>query len=717
MRFWSCPFHTARIYSYLKGLSLQASEQEKMSDSEIFSSERSAAILQSVKTVGLNIVGLLQKRSLLKSLAFFRDDICSVFIPKIEQMLIIIFILTIFSTFAQTQPSLQLTFSRQNNFTYSTRYGFNDKFQHKKHQFEVLSHHDHLLNSSLENPFVQVFFKNQLNYQYKIHKKWALASVLEADNFVQNQTHRVSVYAGASYQPNEKFVITPLIGYSWDYLSKRLNQGISPALKLRYAYAWKDGLATENQLFIRTKYLQPRHQRNILLKSAWQQSFGKFGNMGFSLVAGSNEMDNFKAKSVEKIQSDTLNPNFMMQYFITPTLSFESENVLNLTRRRFRYVNVDTSNAEFNNLQFSQNEINLRQKVQLKLKKIQAEFQYLYDYSNRRYAVENNKQLIANEYERLQNQEKQKDFLRQGNAFDLKFVYFLKEQNYFTLTGNNRYVMYDTPSNENFDDHDELNYGLSLEWNYRWNQKFITHYQLNGSVRKYAFLYKERSQDNYTQRNLRLAFDYQWAFAPKWLLSGEQFIYVTYNVKDFQDANFTDRSTRNLESRMNLSYLKSEKWQHALSIYRKETHLSYLNWDRFSETALDTTINWVIEQKNTINLLNIKEKGKLAFEFGYKHFQLMRHQNTSMINIRNVLEPINLHIRNFQTGAITGVRWYGKSQNTLNVLIWWQYQYLDNRYRSINAFSGFNNNYQESELQKVGRFFRPFADASMSFWF
>ncbi|MFN0201553.1 MAG: hypothetical protein ACKVTZ_08530 [Bacteroidia bacterium] len=78
------------IYSQIEDLSLRASEQEKTERSEVFSSERSEAILQRVKTVGLRLVGLLplqgrRQRSLLKSLAFFRNDNDSFFISKNEK--------------------------------------------------------------------------------------------------------------------------------------------------------------------------------------------------------------------------------------------------------------------------------------------------------------------------------------------------------------------------------------------------------------------------------------------------------------------------------------------------------------------------------------------------------------------------------------------------------------------------------------------------------
>jgi hypothetical protein len=105
-----------------------------------------------------------------------------------------------------------------------------------------------------------------------------------------------------------------------------------------------------------------------------------------------------------------------------------------------------------------------------------------------------------------------------------------------------------------------------------------------------------------------------------------------------------------------------------------------------------------------------EKKGTIFLDFGYKHFMLYRYQNTSMLNLQNMLKPINLHLHNVQTGAITGGRFLGTKGHSLECFVWWQYQHTRNKYYQISQFAGFNSNYKEVDLQKVNSKFRPFVE-------
>ena len=227
-------------------------------------------------------------------------------------------------------------------------------------------------------------------------------------------------------------------------------------------------------------------------------------------------------------------------------------------------------------------------------------------------------------------------------------------------------------------------------------------------MRQYAFLFRERSQDNYTQRTLRMEFDYRWQALDNLTISGEQYIYVTYNVKDFPDLNLTDRSTRNMESLMEIDYRPSRKLDSELKMYRKQIHVSYLNWDAFTETTLDTTTTWIIEQTNRIQLQLPWESSRLILDVGYKHFTQTRFQNTSMNSLQNILTPINLHIRSHQTGPVTGFRWFHKKPAQIELSLWWQLQYQDFRYQELSKLSNLSTSYREEDLLKAKINFRPF---------
>ncbi len=609
------------------------------------------------------------------------------------------------------QPNLQLAFSRQNNFSYSTQLDFAYELQKGHYRLDLSFHHDHLLNSARQdNPFVQFYIRSNIWQYYDLSRRFALASWIESDQFLHTQNQRYSLYVGAEYKPVPQVRIVPLLGYSWDYRDGLLDQGISPALKVDIRHKWEDGLSTQTDVLVRYKDISPRQQRNIHVRSEWAYAFEDQAQISFGLKAGSNEIDDYRSGSVERIISDTLNPVLRMRNKLLPGLFWETENQMLLTKRSFLYEPFAANEAEFNSLRFGQTEFYTLQKIAYAKKRLRAYFSYEYEYIVRRYDLQNSLQLSETDFERLRDREKQKDYLRNLNAFELFVDYQLTQRHQLRLQGSNRYLQYDTPSEESYDDHDELNYGLGLEWKTRWSRKFQTRYKLSGQQRQYAFLFKERSQDNYTQRALRLEFGFQWEPLPRLSLKGEQDLYVTYNVKDFEDRNRTDRSTRNLESRFEARYKPHSKWDVQLSYYRKETHVSYLNWELFTETTLDTNRIQILEISNSLQMKSPWKKARLFAELGYKHFEQSRFQNTAMLDLENKLVPINLRNRTIQTGPQTGMRLMLRGGAGIEFSVWWQYQVQDFRFDVVERFLTLSASYRQKDLEEVKTAFRPFVN-------
>ena len=568
--------------------------------------------------------------------------------------------------------------------------------------------HDNLFNSRISNPLVQFYIGNRLWQYYQVKPKWEAASWLETDQFFNTSNQRYSIYLGARYKPLPYLSITPLIGYSWDYRSEILDQGFSPALRLKSNYEWKDGSILQTQVLLRTKYINPRHQRNLQLRTYWAKTFSEFSGISLGLRAGSNEMDNYKSKSVEQIKADTISTQLGLRYRLMPGVFWESDNEFTLSQRQFDYKRFNTSEVEFNDLSFQQTEVYSRQKLSFAFDKLNGLFNYEYTYLGRGYELENSKLLPEREFDRLLNRERQKDYFRKRTNLELYLNYVFNPKHTLSITGTNRYLQYDTPSEDNFDDHDELSYALSGELKSSWSRRLFTRYKLIGLVRQYAFLFRERSQDNYTQRTLRMEFDYRWQALNNLTFSGEQYIYVTYNVKDFPDLNLTDRSTRNMESLLEIDYRHSRNLDSELKLYRKQIHVSYLNWDLFTETTLDTTTTWIFEQTNKIQLKLPWESSRLILDVGYKHFTQTRFQNTSMTSLQNILTPINLHFRSHQTGPVTGFRWFHKKPAQIELSLWWQLQYQDFKYHELGKLSNLSTNYREEDLLKTEISFRPF---------
>ena len=196
---------------------------------------------------------------------------------------------------------------------------------------QIRANHDVLVNPSrTDNPFVQLYFRTSFWQFYQIRKKWELASWFEADQFLNTGNQRYSLYAGATYYPASFMSVTPIFGYSWDYRSKILDQGVSPGILFRIRNKREDGLETRTDIFARNKYINPRHQRNIQIRSEWAKTFDNSAGFSLEIEGGSNEMDDYTSQSIEKIKADTISGRLGLQYQIFKGLFWESENQLTL---------------------------------------------------------------------------------------------------------------------------------------------------------------------------------------------------------------------------------------------------------------------------------------------------------------------------------------------------------------------------------------------------
>ncbi len=622
-----------------------------------------------------------------------------------------------FSPLLAQQPDIQLNIRRQNNFSYHSKVLFNLQRSKGPYELDIKLSHDNILNTSRQqDQFVQAFIHASVWQYYRLSPKLKAATWIEYDHFLTNNNFRLSTYGGLTYTPFPQLQLTPLLGFSWDQRSMILDRGFSPALMIASQHSWSDGLNMRTQLFARTKNLAPRQQRNLSIRSEWTRSFAPYADLAFQLRGGSSEIDDYRANMIERILSDTLNPQLRLRYQFQPNLYWDSENTLSLTQRQFKYDLFENQALTRNDLSFAQSELFSRQKLSYGNKRFGASFLYEYQSLNRRYELENTLELTRNAFEQQLNRERQKDFIRELNKLEVQINYQIHPRHGLKLIGSNRYLTYDTPSENNFDDHDELNYGLNTEWRAQWSKNFSTAYRVLGNVRKYAFLFGERSQDNYTQYSLRMEFDYQWQPLNKVRVKGSQYVYVSYNVKDFEDFNRTDRSTRNLETHLTMNAQPQKKWEMELNLYRRETHVSYINWEAFTETTLDTTTTYNISYTNTLQIKSPWENIRLFLDMGYQHLSLSRKFNTSMTNLSNILVPINLQTRTFQTGPRTGFNLFRRNPASIQVNVWWQLQYQDNLFQEIPAFTSLSASFREEALRKVRRDFRPFFNLRLNFW-
>lgn len=628
---------------------------------------------------------------------------------------------------AQQEKSMaRLSFDRQNDFTFSTLLDARYALEKGRYSLDLTLNHSNIYNTSREdNRFVQMYFHTDIWQYFRLKQRLDLASWIETDQYINNQNEKISFYGGVRYKPWDFLHITPLMGYTWDtrtaFLGRstptiQVDPGITPALFITSSHEWADNLKMQTRLIARYKHITPRRQHNVVLDHDWTKRFLEGVTLAAGLHLSSHELDDYQGNSVKRILSDTILPHIDLGYEFFPGLEWRSSNSLLLHRRRFLFHNLALSMPEENNLTFQGVEISTLQQVSLLHKHIRASGSYEFLFSSREYSLENNLGLNTSDFEAQVEREQQKDFLKNYQKVETAVEFPLRRQT-LELRSTNQYLQYNTQSETNYDDRDELSWVVASKWKSAWARNFFTAFTLQGNYRHYAFLFKEKSQDNYIQRSLRLDFDFGWDIT-QWLrVEGQQAIYVTYNVKDFTDFNKTDRSTRNLESNFKAIWKPSRKLQVEANFRRKETHQSYLNWEAFSETTLDTNRILTMDHKYRVFFEQKGRDSQWYVEGGYKHFDQTKRFKANMVGIDNFLKAISLRQISLQSGPLLAIGYRNRHQSTLDIGCWLQVQIHKNRYQVLATDQIFGTAQQEAELQKTAVEFRPYPTARIHFYF
>lgn len=612
-------------------------------------------------------------------------------------------------------PGLSIRFSRQNNFTWLSNHDFNYKLKRDRYRMDLRIHHDNIYNSSVtQNRFFQFYFNSSFWQYFRIAEKLEATTWLETDQFMNSNNEKYNVYGGVSWSPNASVRITPLIGYTVDRRDTAYDHGPTGAVLVQVDHRTKDDLRVFLKALARYKWIQPRRQRNIRLEHFWRKVFAGQSKLSAELNASSHELDNYQGLSVQRIISDTVAPGINLDYQIMKGLVWSSENQLMLFQRFFKYQTLRPGNAEFNDISYRGFNVRSFQQLSLVTEKLNVLGYYEYRFQNRFYEVENSRDdpeaIFQNQIER----EKGKDFVRNIHRLEFNSNLRVSERHVVNARYTAQYMQYDTPGLNNFDDRDELSYVAVVGIRTKWNRRFSTNFRMLGNYRHLAFLFAEKSQDNYIQRSLRFDHGYIWDIHQKVRLEGSNAVYVTYNVKDFEDFNLTDRSTRNLETNVKLTVRPIRDLTSRIMLNRKIMHQSYLNWVAFSETTLDTTYFMVFEQSNRYEFRLEKKRLVLNLEVGVKHYRQAKRLQSTMYDEQGNVVPIFLKQINMQTGPIIQFGFRNAKRWTLQMQSWFQFQIGRNRFEEGGVVSTLSPPQLETELRKVNTKLRPFVQLNLT---
>ncbi len=103
-------------------------------------------------------------------------------------------------------------------------------------------------------------------------------------------------------------------------------------------------------------------------------------------------------------------------------------------------------------------------------------------------------------------------------------------------------LMYDTPSESNYDDRDELFFLFNSGWSHRFSNKFVARLSTEVNLRHTVYIYAQRSANNLWNRVLRLSPVTEYSIPNTLNMKTFAEVIANYSVYDFEDVKQTVQS-------------------------------------------------------------------------------------------------------------------------------------------------------------------------------
>ncbi len=207
-----------------------------------------------------------------------------------------------------------------------------------------------------------------------------------------------------------------------------------------------------------------------------------------------------------------------------------------------------------------------------------------------------------------QKQEERKNNTSQLGYLSLGGSYSFSSANKISFDLLHRKLKYDTPSNENFDDRDELLTTFRLRFMHRFSYFFKMNFDVEGSRNHVVYIFAERSSNNNIKRILK--------FTTTGIYKGKNVVSVNsaavsanYTVYDFEDVlqNFRSFAFRQVSFKDSSSVFFTKNLGVNFWGYLKLSEQGELDWDDFAEQPMQLRQELFLETFlfNTVWILKI----------------------------------------------------------------------------------------------------------------
>lgn len=565
------------------------------------------------------------------------------------------------------------------------------------------------------NRFIINNLWNSAYYSRRISRKWQMASEAWQYSYFANQTRMAQGLGQLIFIPlqNEKQMlnISAGLGMVNDKRLSNNNTGLRMQAGLDFfTHAGDSSLVFTLRANAFQANISPRKNERLMANAGLSKDFQNQGSLSGEVGILKSRVEDFLNSDIQSIASDTAFGKILLRYQVLKNLIFSSENMVFTPNRTFFYRNAE-SQKEVRNVRYFQDEYQSLNSFRYLTSRIKAEFSFESKLRNRTYDIINRLDpklpTYASELQSFNQklkEERIKDIREQYTTYTGDARAVLSKHHTLRLHYVAQLLRVDTRSPENNQDRDEILYAGELSHEWKLNSGFRLINKYSGSYRRLIFIEASQSSENFTDRIIRWEPGFRWLGA-NFSWAGQMGIWATYQVRDFESQQDKNRSNRVLLIAHQGEYRFNQKWKVMGDFLRRENRLSQLNWERFSESPIDTVTIYDISMKG--QLAQNQSGSEKGFQLGYRAYWQVRKAKASLIDPGNGARLIFLRTVIIQQGPQLRFIWSKPGKFSLSAEVWmqWSSQYFTYK-KSDESFLG--NNYTAEQLAFRDDRFLPF---------
>ncbi len=287
--------------------------------------------------------------------------------------------------------------------------------------------------------------------------------------------------------------------------------------------------------------------------------------------------------------------------------------------------------------------------------------------------IEGISEIIFNEREKS---ESLKNNTSQTVNIAFNSIYEISKNDRLTLSLFHRKLKYDTPSQDNYDDRDELLSMGRIMYEKKFSSYFKAFVNLEGSLNKIVYIFSERSSNNNIQRVIRLSSGGIIKFK-NFFTSNSAEVSANYTVFDYEklNPNFKSYSFRQFIYRDSSSIMIKKNLFFMINGYIKLSEQGDFQWSNFTSKPLRYLSEQYIEPKIIFNYFS------LSIGPGLRYFSL------STYNFKKGMEKNKLSDY-FSIGPVLEIN-YDISGNIYFRLYGW-YEFIRTENQNKREMANFN---------------------------